>query len=99
MTAEHRQPLTFLVLSASMRAASLNTRLAALAADELRRHGASVDVASMRDFDAPSYDGDLEQRDGMPAGAAAFRTRLEAANGFVISSPEYNFSMPGALKN
>lgn len=53
----------------------------------------------MRDFDASSYDGDVEASDGMPPGAHAFRQRLEAAHGFMIASPEYNASMPGVLKN
>lgn len=94
-----REPLKILVFSASLRADSLNTRLARLAADAVARHGSTVDLASMRDFDAPSYDGDLEASDGMPPGAQALRERLEAADGFVIASPEYNASMPGVLKN
>jgi NAD(P)H-dependent FMN reductase len=53
----------------------------------------------MRDFDTPSYDGDLETAAGLPTGAQTFRDRLEAANAFVIVSPEYNASMPGVLKN
>lgn len=96
---DEREPLKILVLSASLRDGSLNTRLARLAADAVGRHGAVADLASMRDFDAPSYDGDLEASDGMPPGAQAFRERLEAADGFVIASPEYNASMPGVLKN
>lgn len=96
---DEREPLKILVFSASLRDGSLNTRLARLAADAVGRHGAVADLASMRDFDAPSYDGDLEASDGMPAGAEAFRERLEAADGFVIASPEYNASMPGVLKN
>ena len=32
-------------------------------------------------------------------GAEEFRRRLEACHGFVVSSPEYNASMPGVLKN
>jgi NAD(P)H-dependent FMN reductase len=35
----------------------------------------------------------------MPAGAQGFRNRLASANAFVIVSPEYNASRPGALKN
>lgn len=53
----------------------------------------------MRDFDAPSFDGDAEAANGLPAGARALRDRLEAADAFVIASPEYNGSMPGVLKN
>jgi multimeric flavodoxin WrbA len=53
----------------------------------------------MREFDTPSYDGDVEASEGFPAGAEELRRRLEACDGFVISSPEYNASMPGVLKN
>jgi NAD(P)H-dependent FMN reductase len=87
------------VFSASLRDESLNTRLARLAAEVVERHGATADLASMREFDAPSYDGDVEASDGMPPGPRALRERLEAAHGFVLASPEYNASMPGVLKN
>jgi chromate reductase, NAD(P)H dehydrogenase (quinone) len=96
---DQREPLKILVFSASLRAESLNTRLARLAADAIERQGAAADLASMRDFDSPSYDGDAEASDGMPPGAQALRHRIEASHGFVIASPEYNGSMPGVLKN
>ena len=91
--------LNVLIFSASLRADSLNSRLAALAADVARAHGATVDQASMRDFDVPLYDGDLEAAGGIPQGAEELRRRLLAADAFIISSPEYNASMPGGLKN
>jgi chromate reductase, NAD(P)H dehydrogenase (quinone) len=53
----------------------------------------------MRDFDASSYDQDVQQEQGFPPGAEEFRRRLEACQGFVVAAPEYNASMPGALKN
>jgi NAD(P)H-dependent FMN reductase len=53
----------------------------------------------MDEFPVPSYDGDLEHEAGVPEGAAELRRRLLATDGYVISSPEYNGSMPGALKN
>jgi chromate reductase, NAD(P)H dehydrogenase (quinone) len=96
---EAREPLRFLVLAASLRAGSLNARLAELAALVIEASGSSVDRASMRDFDSPSFDADAEESDGLPPGAQRFRERLEAAHGFVVASPEYNASMPGVLKN
>jgi chromate reductase, NAD(P)H dehydrogenase (quinone) len=99
MDDDRRESLRVLVFSASLRTDSLNTRLANLATTAIERLGASADLASMREFDAPSYDGDVETADGMPAGAQEFRSRLEAADAFVILSPEYNGSMPGLLKN
>jgi chromate reductase len=94
-----RESVRLLVFSASLREESLNTRLAQLASIVLEANGAEVDRASMRDFDVPSYDGDVQAAERFPPGAVEFRRRLEAADAFVISSPEYNASMPGLLKN
>lgn len=58
-----------------------------------------MDLASMRDFDGPSYDGDKEVSDGLPPGPEKFRRRMELADAFVVASPEYNASIPGVLKN
>jgi chromate reductase len=99
MADAHRQPVRVLVVAASLRKQSLNAQLATLATSVLEANGATVDHAPMRAFDAPSFDGDVEQAEGLPEGPAAFRQRLEACDGFVIASPEYNASMPGVLKN
>ena len=94
-----REPVSFLVFSASLRGGSLNARLAELAAETLTRNGGSVDIGSMTAFDCPSYDADVQADDGFPDPALEFQRRLEACDAFVISSPEYNASIPGALKN
>jgi chromate reductase, NAD(P)H dehydrogenase (quinone) len=91
--------LKVLVFGASLRGDSLNRKLAALAARIAERHGATVDIASMRDFDVPSYDGDVEGTQGIPAGADELRRRLVESDAFIVSSPEYNGSMPGTFKN
>ena len=94
-----REPIRFLVFSASLRRGSLNSKLAALAAVAIEVNGGDVAVASMRDFDAPSYDQDVQNQQGFPPGAEEFRRQLLACHGFVVASPEYNASMPGGLKN
>src|SRR5712691_8203208 len=94
-----REPVRYLVFSASLRDGSLNTRLATLAAATIEANGGGVDFASMHEFDARSYDEDVQRDDGFPAGAQEFRRRLEASDAFVVSSPEYNASMSAALKN
>lgn len=65
----------------------------------LEARGHDVDFATMSEFDCPSYDGDLEEAEGLPQGAQRFRERLLASDAFVIASPEYNGSMPGVVKN
>lgn len=94
----HSEPLRLLLFSASLRNDSLNTRLARLAKLVIEKNGGTVDFANMSDFDCPSFSQDLELK-GMPDGATEFRKRLLANNAFIISSPEYNGSMPGLLKN
>ncbi|TJZ52081.1 NAD(P)H-dependent oxidoreductase [Streptomyces piniterrae] len=98
-TDSHPGPLRVLVFGAAMRAESSNGRLAALVARLIGDTGATVDLATMHDFDMPLYDGDLEAEAGLPVGALALRDRLERCDAFVISSPEYNASVPGVLKN
>jgi chromate reductase, NAD(P)H dehydrogenase (quinone) len=99
MAVAQRSPIRIFVFAASLRAESLNARLAALAAETVEENGGAADLASMREFDVPLYDADLEAAEGIPAGADRLRERLELADGFIIASPEYNASMPGVLKN
>ena len=100
MTASRTQPsLNVLIFAASLRADSLNRQLATLAAGVAQQAGATVDLAAMREFDVPSYDGDIEQSEGIPKGAHELRRRLIACDAFIVASPEYNGSMPGVFKN
>lgn len=94
-----REPISFLVFAASLRTGSLNVKLSRLAADVIEAHGGTVDYAFMSEFDVPSYDQDVQETEGFPPGAQQFYERLNNTDAFVISSPEYNASFPGALKN
>jgi chromate reductase, NAD(P)H dehydrogenase (quinone) len=47
----------------------------------------------------PLYDGDVEERDGIPPVVEELKERVRAADALVIATPEYNFSVPGVLKN
>ncbi|MGH9218927.1 MAG: NADPH-dependent FMN reductase, partial [Vicinamibacterales bacterium] len=41
----------------------------------------------------------VEKERGIPKGAEEFKRRLDDCDAFIVSSPEYNGSMPGLLKN
>jgi chromate reductase len=82
----------------SLRAGSFNRKLIALAANDARAAGADVELGDFRDYCPPIYDGDVEAN-GAPKEAQALVAKVEAADGLIISSPEYNNSIPGALKN
>ena len=87
--------LTVLALSGSLRAKSYNTALLH-EARRLAPVGMTVDIASIREI--PLYDADLEAR-GFPRAVTALSARLKSADALLIATPEYNFSIPGVLKN
>jgi chromate reductase, NAD(P)H dehydrogenase (quinone) len=99
MAATPSRDLRFLVFSASLRRDSFNSQLARLAAVTIEANQGDVDLASMADFETPSYSVDVQHEEGFPPGADELHRRLEASDAFVVSSPEYNASMPGLLKN
>lgn len=88
-----------LALAASLRTGSLNRKLLLVAAARARAHGVEVDLAEFREFMMPLFDADLQQREGFPEGALRLGARVAAADGLLLASPEYNFSLSGPLKN
>lgn len=83
-------------IAGSLREKSLN-KAALRAARELAPEGMAVDVADLASI--PLYNDDVRQGDGFPEPVAAFRERIRAADALLIVTPEYNYSVPGVLKN
>ena len=85
-----------LAISGSLRAGSFNTRLLraveAAAPETLR-----LDIITPRGV--PLYDGDVEENEGIPTVVEELKERVRAADALIIATPEYNFSVPGVLKN
>ena len=54
-------------------------------------------VADISEF--PLYNDDIREKEGFPSVVARFRDQIAAAHALLFVSPEYNFSMPGVLKN
>lgn len=88
-----------LAFAGSTRADSYNKKLVQVAARGAEVAGAEVTVIDLRDFPMPLYDGDLEDREGMPEFGQKFKDLLIAHQGLLIASPEYNSSISGVLKN
>ena len=91
--------MKILSLCGSLRVESLNRKLLAIAVAIAEREGAVVDRSDARILDVPLYDGDIEAASGLPPAAAALAARIVASDALLIASPEYNFSVPGVLKN
>lgn len=58
-----------------------------------------VEVVDLRDFELPLFGVDLEKANGIHPAASALRERMDEADGFLISTPEYNSGVPSFLKN
>ena len=85
-----------LALVGSLRAASLN-RLLVDAAVDLAPSAMAIEAhPSLRAI--PPYDEDLDTS-SPPAAVTDLRSRIAAADGLLLATPEYNFSIPGVLKN
>ena len=81
-------------ISGALRAGSTNTKLLREAA---RVFGASD--FTLADINMPLFDADLEDASGAPKEAEVLHDQIIAADAVVISTPEYNKSIPGGLKN
>jgi chromate reductase len=82
-------------ISGSLRKGSYNTALLRAIAS-LGTERFDLDIVTLEDV--PPFNEDVE-RIGWPPPVQALRDRLEPARGIVLATPEYNYSIPGVLKN
>jgi len=85
-------------LCGSTREGSYNKKLLKVALEGARTAGAEATFLDIRDLALPMFDEDLEKA-GLPEGAKRLKEAMRAHHGLLISSPEYNSSVSGALKN
>lgn len=85
-------------LAASLREDSHNARLLELAVAHAKGAGATVEIVPFGRLVTPAYD-EGARAGGYPEGAEELRRLLEGSDGFLLASPEYNYSFPGSLKN
>src|SRR5215472_14759629 len=82
-------------ISGSLRRGSFNTALIR-AAIELAPEGMDIELADISGL--PPYNEDVNAS-GQPPAVVDFRRRIAAADALLFSTPEYNYSMSGVLKN
>ncbi len=92
-------PPQILALSGSTRTDSINQKLVEVAAGGAEVVGASVKVIRLKDYSMPLYDGDWEEKHGIPDSARALKALMFSHQGLLIASPEYNSSITAVLKN
>jgi chromate reductase len=81
----------------SLRRGSFNRSLLA-AAVELAPEGMTIEVYDGLG-ELPMYNGDLDTDEARPASVTEFKARIAEADALLFVSPEYNYSVPGVLKN
>jgi chromate reductase len=88
------QPVKIFAMAGSLRRASYN-RAALRAAAELLPDGTSLDAFDLPDL--PGFDQDQEKEP--PEAVRELKRRVRAADAVLFVTPEYNYSVPGVLKN
>lgn len=88
------EPLRILGIAGSLRRESYN-RAALLAATRLVPEGATIEIFELDGL--PGFNQDAEQNP--PAKVTALKKRIREADAILIVTPEYNYSIPGVLKN
>jgi NAD(P)H-dependent FMN reductase len=88
--------IKLLALAASYRNDSLNRKLLAHAVKLAHGDGAKVTIIDYEECESIVYRGDDAP---LPPGANKLAEALLAHQGLLLASPEYNWSVPGSLKN
>jgi chromate reductase len=88
--------MKILAISGALRKGSTNTALLHTV-KKLAPEGLEIEIVTLHGI--PLYDGDVEAEKGIPDGILTLKERIRAADAVIIATPEYNFSIPGVLKN
>lgn len=92
-----KNKLDVVVICGSLREGSYNA-MVARALPELAPDEMTIRFApSFEDF--PIYNADIQNSSGFPPEVREFADAVREADGIVVVTPEYNFSIPGGLKN
>eukprot|EP00276_Gloeochaete_wittrockiana_P000893 CAMPEP_0184675498 /NCGR_PEP_ID=MMETSP0308-20130426/87819_1 /TAXON_ID=38269 /ORGANISM="Gloeochaete witrockiana, Strain SAG 46.84" /LENGTH=190 /DNA_ID=CAMNT_0027123205 /DNA_START=265 /DNA_END=837 /DNA_ORIENTATION=+ len=87
----------------SLRAKSFNKSILRYAVAAAEKQGITVHLVDLGEANLPLINQDLESQSEagivFPAEVEAFRALVRNADGLLISTPEYNFSIPAPLKN
>ncbi|WP_321343297.1 NADPH-dependent FMN reductase [Breoghania sp.] len=89
--------LNMVGLCGSLRAGSFNHALLRALPDLAPERMAIAEAPPIGTI--PLYNADVQNQSGFPAEVMALAEAIRAADGVIIASPEYNYSVPGVLKN
>ena len=79
--------MKFLAFAGSLREGSLNRKLLTIACEIARKKGAEVKMVDLAEFDMPLYNGDIEDKKGIPDPANRLNDLFNSVDGVIISAP------------
>lgn len=88
--------MNIIAISGSLRKKSFNTALLR-AAQNAAPNDVTIEMVEINEI--PLYNGDDEEANGVPQIVQTIKDKIVAADGMIISTPEYNHGIPGVLKN
>ena len=88
-----------LLFAGSVRRRAFSRRLAAAAGLAVARHGGKPTMVDLADYEAPLYNADIEDSDGIPQGVLDFRRLVATHDALCLATPEYNGGMTPILLN
>jgi chromate reductase, NAD(P)H dehydrogenase (quinone) len=86
----------YLILVASL---NENLKLANRILEKLEKNNKEAELINLVKLNLPMYDSDKELNEGIPDVAKKLGEKMQKAQGFIIVSPEYNYSIPPVLSN
>lgn len=93
------EKIKILAFTGSPQQKSLNKELIKVAINHLQQQNIEVTFLDLLKYPLPIYSPDLEKAEGYHPNAMKIKDILREHHGFIISSPEYNGSVTGLLKN
>lgn len=90
--------LRVLAISGSLRKESYNRKALQIAKKFATEFGAEVSEVDLKEINLPIYNQDIQDQ-GLPQSVIDFKAKVAASDVIIIASPEYNYSVPGGLKN
>ena len=91
--------IKIVVFAGSSREGSLNKKLVRASIPYLEASGAEVQFVDLKNYSLPIFDEDDENEKGLPPLVRELKDIFISADGFLISSPEYNGYFSGVFKN
>ena len=88
-----------MLISGSTRLQSYNRKLIGIVEQEFINLNFAAKVIDLIDYELPIYNGDYEDRYGIPTNAKKLKKLFKTSQGLFISTPEYNGGIPALLKN